>query len=130
MTPKIERFLADPRPPSPCLVVDLGVVGRNYRAIAAADAVFTIPRAEYRFHASHIRIPYARGMHVVAAPGAFNGLVAHAVAEARFEAVYISGAGLINGTSGYPDIGLLGMEEVVRQAGYITRAIDVAVIQD
>ena len=36
MTPKIERFLADHRPPSPCLVVDLGVVGRNYRAIAAA----------------------------------------------------------------------------------------------
>ncbi len=36
MTPKIERFLADQRPPSPCLVVDLDVVGRNYRAIAEA----------------------------------------------------------------------------------------------
>ena len=38
---------------------------------------------------------------VVAAPGAFNGLVAHAVAEARFEAVYISGGATANGC-GYP----------------------------
>jgi len=36
MTPKIERFLAAQRPPSPCLVVDLDVVGENYRAIHEA----------------------------------------------------------------------------------------------
>ncbi|MDP6787866.1 MAG: type III PLP-dependent enzyme [Rhodospirillales bacterium] len=36
MTPRIERFLADHRPPSPCLVVDLNRVGENYRAIAEA----------------------------------------------------------------------------------------------
>ena len=34
MTPKIERFLADHSAPRPCLVVDLDVVGDNYRAIA------------------------------------------------------------------------------------------------
>ena len=36
MTPKIEQFLATHRPPSPYLVVDLDVVGANYRALAKA----------------------------------------------------------------------------------------------
>jgi ornithine decarboxylase len=33
MTPKIERFLAEHRPGSPCLVVDLDVVAENYRRL-------------------------------------------------------------------------------------------------
>ena len=33
MTPKIERFLAERRPETPCLVVDLDVVRRNYETI-------------------------------------------------------------------------------------------------
>jgi ornithine decarboxylase len=36
VTPKIERFLATRRPPTPCLVVDLDVIGRNYRLIREA----------------------------------------------------------------------------------------------
>ena len=47
-----------------------------------------------------------------------------------FEAIYISGAGLINGTAGYPDIGLLGMDEMVREASYIANAVDVPTICD
>ncbi len=66
----------------------------------------------------------------IALPGAFNAPVAMLSQQVGFEAVYISGAGLINSMSGYPDIGLLGMEEVVRQAGYIAAAIDVAAICD
>ena len=66
----------------------------------------------------------------IALPGAFNAPVAMLSQQLGFEAVYISGAGLINSTTGFPDIGLLGMEEVVRQAGYIASAIDVPAICD
>ena len=50
---------------------------------------------------------------VVAAPGAFTALVGRAVADAGFEAVYISGGATAN-TAGVPDIGLLTLEEVCR----------------
>ena len=33
MTPKIERFLAEAEPPTPCLVVDVDVVADNYRRL-------------------------------------------------------------------------------------------------
>ena len=45
----------------------------------------------------------------VAMPGAFNAPVAMMAERTGFKAVYISGAGLVNGTAGYPDVGLLGM---------------------
>jgi len=45
----------------------------------------------------------------VAAPGAFNGLVARAVARAGFNAAYVSG-GATSAASGVPDIGLLTLD--------------------
>ena len=36
MTPKIARFLADARPPTPCLVLDVDRVEENFRALRAA----------------------------------------------------------------------------------------------
>ena len=63
-------------------------------------------------------------------PGVFNAPVAMLAERTGFEALYISGAGLINGTAGYPDIGLLGMEEVVREAGHIAGAVEVPAIGD
>ena len=36
MTPKIARYLADLRPPSPCLVLDVDRVEQNYRALTSA----------------------------------------------------------------------------------------------
>jgi methylisocitrate lyase len=63
-------------------------------------------------------------------PGVFNAPVAMLAERTGFEALYISGAGLINGTAGYPDIGLLGMEEVVREAAYIAQAVEVPAICD
>ena len=36
MTPKIERFFVEHRPPTPCLVVDLAVVEENYRRLRRA----------------------------------------------------------------------------------------------
>ena len=66
----------------------------------------------------------------VVMPGVFNAPVAMLAESIGFDAVYISGAGLINGTAGYPDIGLLGMEEVVREAAYIAQAVDIPVVCD
>src|SRR5262245_37319040 len=36
MTPKIARFLAERNPPTPCLVVDLDVIGHNYKRLKRA----------------------------------------------------------------------------------------------
>lgn len=65
---------------------------------------------------------------VVAAPGAFNGLVAKAVAAAGFEAMYVSG-GACSAAAGVPDVGLLDrtdfcrvIREVVRSNGLPTMA--------
>lgn len=66
----------------------------------------------------------------VVMPGAFNAPVAMLAQKMDFDAIYISGAGLINGTAGYPDIGLLGMDEMVREASYIANAIDIPAICD
>jgi methylisocitrate lyase len=63
-------------------------------------------------------------------PGVPNALMARQVERAGFSAVYISGAGVANATAGVPDIGLLGMSEVVRLAGYITQAVTIPAIVD
>jgi methylisocitrate lyase len=70
------------------------------------------------------------GKETVVMPGAFNAPVGMLAQRIGFEAIYISGAGLINGTAGYPDIGLLGMDEMVREASYIANAVDVPAICD
>ena len=61
-------------------------------------------------------------------PGAVNAPVAMLAQNAGFDAIYISGAGLINGTAGYPDIDLLGMDEMVREASYIANAVDIPAV--
>jgi methylisocitrate lyase len=49
----------------------------------------------------------------VIAPGAFDALVARAVARAGFEACYVSGGATAN-VAGYPDIGLITLTEMCR----------------
>ena len=66
---------------------------------------------------------------VVHAPGAFNALVARAVREAGFPAVYVSGGATAN-VAGFPDIGLLTMTEVCRTIREIADASDLPVIAD
>ncbi|MBI4529938.1 MAG: methylisocitrate lyase [Candidatus Latescibacteria bacterium] len=66
----------------------------------------------------------------VVAPGAFNAITAKLIERTGFEAVYISGAGIINGLTGFPDIGLLTMTEVVTQARYIADAVEIPAIAD
>jgi len=67
---------------------------------------------------------------IVVMPGAFNGVSAKLVEKAGFKALYISGAGLANGVAAMPDIGLLTMNEVQTQAGYIVNAVNIPCIVD
>lgn len=75
-----------------------------------------------------LRQAIAKG--TVSMPGCFNAPVAMTAERLGFEAIYISGAGIINGTAGYPDIALLGVEEVARAAGYIANAVGVPALCD
>ncbi|HEY4258061.1 MAG TPA: methylisocitrate lyase [Candidatus Udaeobacter sp.] len=63
-------------------------------------------------------------------PGVPNAAMARQVKRAGFDAVYISGAGMVNATAGMPDIGLLTMTEVVSLAGYIANAVTIPAIVD
>jgi methylisocitrate lyase len=67
---------------------------------------------------------------ILVLPGMFNAAVAKLVEAAGFEGGYITGAGLANGLTGYPDIGMLDMSEVVRVAGYMADAVDIPLICD
>lgn len=68
------------------------------------------------------------GVHPV--PGVFNAAVALLAERAGFPAVYVSGAGTANGLGGFPDVGLLSLEEVARHARYTAEAVSVPVIVD
>ena len=63
-------------------------------------------------------------------PGVPNAAMARQVQHVGFKAVYASGAGMANATAGVPDIGLLGLTEVVRLAGYIAKAVKIPVVVD
>jgi len=65
----------------------------------------------------------------VMCPGAFNALVARAVAQAGFRACYISGGATAN-ISGYPDIGLITLTEMCRTIREIADASKLPVIAD
>jgi methylisocitrate lyase len=63
-------------------------------------------------------------------PGVPNAAMARQVEQVGFDAVYVSGAGMINSTAGMPDIGLLSRDEVVRLAGYVAHAVRIPAIVD
>ena len=62
-------------------------------------------------------------------PGAFNALVARAVARSGFGATYISGGATAN-VAGYPDIGLITLTEMARTIREIVDASGIPVIAD
>ena len=66
---------------------------------------------------------------VVMCPGAWNGLVAAAVANTGFQACYISGGATAN-ASGYPDIGLISLSEMCRTIREIATASKLPVVVD
>lgn len=66
---------------------------------------------------------------LLAAPFVFDALQAKLAEAAGFEAVYMTGFGTA-AARGYPDLGLLTLNEMVANARYIARAVGVPVIAD
>jgi 2-methylisocitrate lyase-like PEP mutase family enzyme len=66
---------------------------------------------------------------LVIAPGAYDCITARSIAQAGFDAVYMTGAGTA-ATLGYPDYGLVTMSEMADNAGRIASAVQVPVIAD
>jgi methylisocitrate lyase len=66
---------------------------------------------------------------VVAAPGAYNALVAKAVADAGFEAAYFSG-GATTVANGVPDVGILTLDHFAREIRSVAHASGLPVIAD
>lgn len=65
----------------------------------------------------------------VAAPGAYNGLVARAVADAGFDACYLSG-GALSASSGVPDIGVLTLDRFAERVREVAMHSGLPVIAD
>jgi methylisocitrate lyase len=63
-------------------------------------------------------------------PGVFNAITAQLAQQAGFDALYLSGAGVTNSLTGYPDIALLTLTEMAQQARYVARAVSVPVLAD
>lgn len=67
---------------------------------------------------------------IVRAPGAFDSLTARLVAQAGFEAIYMTGFGATASRVGQPDIGLLTQTEMTTHARDMVRAVGIPVIAD
>jgi 2-methylisocitrate lyase-like PEP mutase family enzyme len=78
--------------------------------------------------ASELRALIKRGGMTIA-PGAYDCITATVIAQAGFEAVYMTGAGTA-AAHGYPDSGLLTMSEMVGNASKIAACVDLPVIAD
>jgi 2-methylisocitrate lyase-like PEP mutase family enzyme len=64
------------------------------------------------------------------APGAADALTARLIEEAGFGVVYATGAGIANAQFGVPDIGLLGLEDVLRVVRNVVAVVGVPVLVD
>ncbi len=65
----------------------------------------------------------------VAIPGAWNALTALQIERAGFEGLYVSGAAL-SAAHGLPDIGLIPLTEMAREAAAIARMVELPTIVD
>jgi 2-methylisocitrate lyase-like PEP mutase family enzyme len=66
----------------------------------------------------------------IIAPGVYDALSAALVAEAGFEAAYLSGASIAYTKLGRPDIGLVSAAEVVDTIAHIRERVDIPLIVD
>ncbi|WP_448576999.1 methylisocitrate lyase [Thermomicrobium sp.] len=66
---------------------------------------------------------------LVVLPGVYDGLSALLARAAGFPALYLSGAAL-TASRGLPDLGMIGLEEVVERASEIVRATELPLIVD
>lgn len=67
---------------------------------------------------------------IIVAPGVHDGLSAQVAAEAGFDVLYMTGAGVSLGTHGTPDVGLLTMTEMADACRRITYAVDLPLMVD
>jgi len=67
---------------------------------------------------------------ILRAPGAFDAWSARLVEMAGFPVVYMTGYGASASVLGQPDIGLMTMSEMVRQAGNMASAVGIPFIAD
>jgi carboxyvinyl-carboxyphosphonate phosphorylmutase len=70
------------------------------------------------------------GDHPVLLPGCYDALGARLIEQAGFDAVYMTGFGTSASLLGRPDVGMLGMSEMVDNARRIVAATDRPVIAD
>src|SRR6185295_7080503 len=66
----------------------------------------------------------------VIVPGAFNALSAKVIADAGFEAIYVTGAGVTNMWFGLPDQGFMGLAEIAEHTARIRDAVSLPLIVD
>lgn len=66
----------------------------------------------------------------VVLPGVFNAISALSATQAGAQGLYVSGAGITNGTLGVPDIALATLTEFAQQAAFITAVTPLPVISD
>jgi 2-methylisocitrate lyase-like PEP mutase family enzyme len=66
---------------------------------------------------------------MLVAPGAYDCITARTIAQAGFDAVYMTGAGTA-ATLGFPDYGLVTMSETAANAARLASAVDVPIIAD
>jgi 2,3-dimethylmalate lyase len=76
------------------------------------------------------RLREAISQRLVHAPGCADPLEAMLVAEAGFEAAYLSGFALAASSLGAPDLGLIGLDDVAGATRRIASAVDIPVIVD
>jgi methylisocitrate lyase len=62
--------------------------------------------------------------------GAINAYAAMLAQKAGFKALYLSGAGVANASHGLPDLGVVGLEDVLEDARRITAAVDLPLLVD
>jgi methylisocitrate lyase len=62
--------------------------------------------------------------------GAINAYSALLAQKAGFKALYLSGAGVANASHGLPDLGVVGLEDVLEDARRITAAVDLPLLVD
>lgn len=67
---------------------------------------------------------------VVVVPGAYDGLSAHLIKKAGFQAGYITGAGLSVSLLGKPDIGLLSLEDIAPVVRHVASVVDLPFLVD
>ncbi len=67
---------------------------------------------------------------IIVGAGVYDGLSAKIAEHLGFEAVYMTGAGVSATVLGVPDLGLLTMSEMVRQARNIAAAVNLPLISD